>query len=314
MARKMTPSQYRNAVRRYNAQVDRANRANRKAYEDHIRKVNREIDRVNAANKRRVDTHNRQVRSDNQRRDRAIERYNQKIRAYNSAVTRDRNTYERALSRLKNQSNIRYYTVRNSAVNLAEQYNILRNERSRSDDHSDFLEFAENEATNSVGTAAALENDDGSVTGIDGSDDVSEMLSEVSADYEGRWKGALFSLSPNNPDAARHFCTSVREIFAGMMTLFAPDKDVRAADPNCDLTPNGTPSRRAKISYLMKRKGLNDPRMIGFVDADIDDVINLFGVFNKATHGKSGAFPFSQLLHIKRRAEGALVFLGAIAK
>lgn len=38
-----------------------------------------------------------------------------------------------------------------------------------------------------------------------------------------RWKGALFSLSPTNPDAAQHFCTSAREVLTSMLDIAAPD-------------------------------------------------------------------------------------------
>ncbi|MCW8143012.1 hypothetical protein NM963_04200 [Agrobacterium tumefaciens] len=62
MVRKMTPSQYnawvrqqeqkqREAIRRYNQEVDRVNRANKAAAEKAVRDYNREVDRVNQHNR-----------------------------------------------------------------------------------------------------------------------------------------------------------------------------------------------------------------------------------------------------------------------
>ena len=42
---------------------------------------------------------------------------------------------------------------------------------------------------------------------------ITNELESIDADLDSRWRGALFALSPRNPDAARDFCTSVREIF-----------------------------------------------------------------------------------------------------
>ena len=77
MVQRMTPSQYnawvrqqeqkrRDAIRQYNQEVDRINRANKAAHEKWVREANREIDRVNQHNKRVVDGHNREAGQQNQ--------------------------------------------------------------------------------------------------------------------------------------------------------------------------------------------------------------------------------------------------------
>jgi len=111
MVRRMTPSQYnawvrqqeqkqRDAIRRYNQEVDRANRANEAAYEKQVREVNREIDRVNQHNKRVVDAHNREVRQHNQKRQAAINKYNHAVRSHNAQVERERQSRLSALRAL----------------------------------------------------------------------------------------------------------------------------------------------------------------------------------------------------------------------
>ena len=91
-------------------------------------------------------------------------------------------------------------------------------------------------------------------------------------------------------------------------------RDVLEADPNCELTPNKTaPTRRAKIRYLLKQKGADSPEMLGFVEKDIDDILQLFHVFNEATHGTAGKHGFAKLQSIRQRVEGGIMFLAAVA-
>ena len=109
------------------------------------------------------------------------------------------------------------------------------------------------------------------------------ILKEISSELSDRWRGALFSLNPHNPDAARHFCTSAREIIARILDKKASDTDVASALPDCDRTRQGTPTRRAKIQYILHLKGLSQDELEAFVEIDIDNVIDLFQVFNKGT-------------------------------
>lgn len=110
------------------------------------------------------------------------------------------------------------------------------------------------------------------------------------------WNGALFALNPNNPDAARHFCTSAREMMAAILGVEAPDGAVIAANADFIPTPNGGVSRRAKIHHVLARSGNAVAEMVEFVDADIDDVITLFNDFDHGTHGTAGRFPMTELI------------------
>ena len=80
------------------------------------------------------------------------------------------------------------------------------------------------------------------------------------------------------------------------------------------MTPSGRkPTRRAKIQCQLSLKGAYTPEMIGFVDADISNVIGLFGDLNSATHGPSEKFEFANLQEIRKRIEGGIMFLTTIA-
>ena len=131
---------------------------------------------------------------------------------------------------------------------------------------------------------------------------------------DSRWKGALFSLSPRNPDASRHFCTSAREIFVQILDHFAPDDRVLSRFPGCDKTDKGHPTRRWKISYILLDSGISSDGAVDFVDEDIANVLQLFRVFNDGTHGSAGKFEFAQLRTIKERVESGILYLTTICR
>jgi hypothetical protein len=45
------------------------------------------------------------------------------------------------------------------------------------------------------------------------------------------------------------------------------------------------------------------------VDADVDNVLDLFGIVNAGTHGVAGTYDIDALTAIKRRVEDAIRFL-----
>lgn len=313
MARKVTPSQIRSMVRQQQSKLRQAvqkyERDVRQAERKWFQEVNREIDRVNQHNKRIVDNHNRRVRQHNQNQRSAVAKYNRAVKSHNTQVERDR---QRRLAALRATSSTHFTEVRTSTFSLSDQYERV-SEAAASANFSDLLQLSEREAENSAALAETLFDKAAPV--IEGNHDtgILEYLSGFSDDLCDRWRGALHALSPTNPDAARHFCTSVREIFSEILTNWADDDDVAEDDPNCERTQQGTPSRRAKIRYLLRKKGADTPEMLGFVEQDIEDILQLFPVFNKGTHGTAGAFTLTSLKALRQRVEGGIMFLAAVA-
>lgn len=180
--------------------------------------------------------------------------------------------------------------------------------------HVAWLDLAERESANSAAVANILLDEpapdelavDPRQTEIEG------QLRAISPDLDQRWRGAVFSLSPENPDAARHFCTSTREVFTQILEVTAPDDDVTASDPACDRTQTGKPTRRSKIKHVLRRKGVEVESLEEFVQADIDNIIQLFDELNSGTHGHAGRFDLRQLTAIKVRAEHGILFLASI--
>ena len=321
MVRRMTPSQFRSyarqqqnkmnqQLRRLNQEVDRVNRANKAAIKKAVRDHNREVDRVNNQNRRALNSYNQEVRRVNRHNKAAVSKYNQAVRSHNARVESQRRQRIRVL---KSSSSVSYAPVRESSINLNARYDSLPNSGDQSP-YGDLVALSEREAANSAEVAEALVSDELSEPEQIEDTGLIEYLAEFSEDMCDRWRGALYSLSPSNPDAARHFCTSAREIFTEILAHWAPDEEVLAADPTCELTPNKTgPSRRSKIRFFLAKKGADTPEMLGFVNQDIEDVLQLFHVFNEATHGVAGKHGFRKLQAIKKRVEGSIMFLASVA-
>ena len=198
-----------------------------------------------------VQRYNNEVRRSNSERKRRIDAYNRAVRSYNSRLRSNRNRLQSSLQRLSRQSvTVRFTSLHQSSLSLSTAYERLDNGSA-----DPFLsDLAERETANSVAVLNALladeeepqaDVDDLSTTRIN------DSLSGFSEDLAMRWSGAIFALNPANPDAARHFCTSTREIIAEILNTEAPDEDVLARFPNCQLTEHGTPTRRARVQYCL---------------------------------------------------------------
>lgn len=291
MPRRMTPSQIRNAIRQ-------------------------------AQNKQKqaIDKYNREVRQRNQKVKQALSNYNNEVRRYNARVRANQQKIAIELRKLQSTTTVRYQVVQTSAIALNNYYEQLNADESSIENSSygnEFLDLSERENANSLALSNVLESEIDE-SNIEPSDllhtEIDGMLQQLSPDLSNRWRGALFSLNPQNPDAARHFCISAREVFVQILDLNAPDEKVLAVNPNCDLTHNGQPTRKEKIRYLLRRCGLLTSEAVDFVDEDVNNVLALFRVFNDGTHGTSGKFGLNKLMSIKTRVEDGITYLFAISQ
>ncbi|MDP8201222.1 MAG: hypothetical protein P9M11_03695 [Candidatus Tenebribacter burtonii] len=311
MVRRVSPAEYKRLIEQQNRknkkQVDDYNRAEKKRVDDYNRKVNahnrKVTDEYNRAEKKRVDDYNRQVRQ------------------YNSAQRNKRTQLNNAIQKFNQSNKTIVYT---SSTILRESTTILEERFSHLSDYTEtnelnnsspiLIDYPVQETNNSV----QLYN---SISGFDSGEYIppSELqrtvvennLFQISDELGKRWGGAIYSLNPQNPDAARHFCTSVREIFIKLIDIKAPDENVLLYNSNCELY-EGKPNRRSKIKYLLHRKSLEFSALESFIDADIENLLGFFRTLNKGTHGSAGTFDVQQLLKIKKRAEDSIIFISAL--
>ena len=279
-------------------------------------KLRQAIDKYNSA----VRKYNQAARKNNQDRKRAIENYNSQVRRYNAAQRDRRNKLNHLISIFNQRPPQRIFTttitLRQSTETLKQKYLSLQSVtdtfQATSLDNI-LIDQPETELNNSI----ILYN---SLTGIQDGVNLPEenlqrtliedALYKISPELEKRWNGALYALNPDNPDAARHFCTSVREIYIKLLDIKAPDDIVKMLS-GCTFH-NNRPDRRSKIKYLLSQKFITISQLTEFISTDIDDLLELFNLLNAGTHGDSGKYSIQQLLKLKKRAEDAIIFMTSI--
>lgn len=291
----MTPAQAR-------AAIQKAQRDQKRAVDD----FNRAARKHNAAVKKAVSDHNREVRN-----------YNSRVRARNRKAQSQRRRVRQEMQRLSARpASAGFVTIRASTETFVRQYeaaDATLSTRTISPTGQHFLDLSSDEAANSAYLMNALEGDGAKEDDLDEEDlrspSLAQELGSFGQDLVDRWTGALFSLSPSNPDAARHFCTSAREVVISMLDTSAPDLEVLRARPSCEQTDRGTPTRRAKIAYLLDRHGVSEEEIADLINEDVENLLSLFRTFNDGTHGHAGRFTMTELTALRTRVESAVVFV-----
>lgn len=267
-----------------------------------------------AQNKRKqaINRYNQKVRAFNQNRRRAVGAYNRAVRAYNANL-RKLDQQLRKLQTVRTTTPV--MTV--SARRVYSAFARIEETRASGVAYPNHLySLAEEETARSLRVAEVIDGGDVEEPGETAAlqeTTLREELEAFSPDLTGRWEGALFSLHPQNPDAARHFCTSARECFLTALNIAAPDEIVERNLPTCERTDDGHIQRRSKLRYLLVCKNLVDETVEDFVNKDVEDILKLFRLFNDGTHGRAGRFDLNQLLAIKQRAESGIRFLHYLA-
>ena len=286
-----------------------ARRVSRSQFQSQLRQAQ-------ARQRQAVNKHNSKVR-------RAIADHNRRARTHNARVRANRARLRRELQRLSRtptRTTLRYSVYRRSVITLHESFQQMEATAEAGTWTGDdaLFEMSEGEAANSVAVLNALVAEAPHATPSDHeiaelqNTTIGDELARIDPDLDQRWRGALFALSPSNPDAGRHFCTSAREMLDKMLTRVAPDHHVFAADPNAAKTHQGSPTRRSRVEFCLSRSGSFDDSLAAFVDADFENVITLFEEFNHGTHGRAGRFNLVQLRAIKLRVEDAVRFVARI--
>lgn len=239
----------------------------------------------------------------------AINEYNRRIRQYNAQVLQNRQKIQRELRHLQSAN---YQTVHIvSAKKLQQYYEIVQSVYPKdcyvTEGQEIILDLIDKEQATALAVARILEDDSATAEDIEVAE-IGNKLQQISVDLNDRWQGAVFALNPANPDAARHFCTSAREIFTQILEIKAPDNMVFAYKPDCKKTDKGKATRREKILYLLRNLEV-DESIAQYIDQDIENIIDLFSVFNGGTHGEAGKYGYQKLLQVRKRVEQGINFL-----
>ena len=239
-----------------------------------------------------------------------INNYNRAVRQYKSNVRSNQNKIQRELNRMKftYTVNTNYYV---STKLIHDVYIKINDSYDNGYVDENIFNAIENEDANNLELSNVVLNND-EVENFDieiDKSNISAKLVKISSDLDDRWKGALFSLNPNNPEAARHFCTSTREILKVLIDDGIKDKDVVDSNPKCEKTNYGTPTRKEKIKYAMNKKGINNELIIEFTDNNIENIVSLINELSNGTHGHSNKYSLNQLKSFKKRFENSINFV-----
>lgn len=238
---------------------------------------------------------------------------NREIRKYNNRAQHNRRLIERELHSLSSHTTVQNtYTI--SLTTMQRYYatvDATYRDRVISPEQEYILDLIDQEQANGLITANVVENNE---LPDENTDDIEigDRLSSVSEELNNRWQGALWGLDRRNPDAARHFCTSIRELFTDFIEMKAPDHLVFAFNPWCKKTERGNATRREKINFMMHNKGM-DESVIDYAEADIENLVSLITMLNSGTHGPSGKYNYEMLLQVKKRVEQGIIFLCEIS-
>lgn len=274
-------------------------------------KMNQAVNKYN----NEVRRHNNQVKS-------ALNKYNQEVRRYNAQVRSNRQKLQSALNNLRSGSYSRSVITVTTGVDLYQSslgletsYETLENSFDPSSGNKRLLlDLPGQEAENSSNLYSSLVGENESKLQEPSflqKTHVEILLANHDEDLAKRWIGALFSLNPSNPDATRHFCTSVREIYDRLIEKYASDEVVFRSIPNC-VQHNNKPARKEKLKYIMLYRGMQNPNYSAFVEKDITDILDLFRNLNEGTHGHVGKLDIGQLMLLKKRVEDSIQFLTSI--
>lgn len=272
------------------------------------------VSRLKSKMRSSINKYNREVKKIERDINQKIRNYNTAVKQYNHNLRKNQAKIKSELQKFQRNSTIRIKTdYEISVINVNQCYNnlILKYNFHENDSYSVLLEKIEEENANNLEVANAILYDE-EMNNIEYSledNKLSNKLCSISKDLDDRWRGAIFSLNPANPDATRHFCTSTREIFIQIIDIMAKDDEVERAFPNCEKTKNGTVTRRDKIKFLLYNKGVNESDIEDFVHTDIENILSLLYELNGGTHGNVGKYSINQLKSIKKRVENGLNFL-----
>jgi len=144
------------------------------------------------------------------------------------------------------------------------------------------------------------------------SDPLQVQLEGMDANFGTMLKGAVQALRSDNPDKARHFSISLRELFTHVLHKLSPDDDLRKWSNNRDDYHNDRPTRRARLKYICRN--INETSFESFVEADTKTSIKFLRLFHGGTHSTRPGYSDPQLKAMLVRMKGLLSFLIEVAK
>jgi len=126
------------------------------------------------------------------------------------------------------------------------------------------------------------------------------------------WKGAKEALNSKNPDATRHFVTSLRELITHVIHKLSPDDELRAWSNSPDCYHDNRPTRRGRLLFICRK--INHDQFSDLLKKDIDALLAYVDVFQEGTHAIDSHLTKTQLDLLMLKVESTIRFLIRIWK
>jgi hypothetical protein len=117
---------------------------------------------------------------------------------------------------------------------------------------------------------------------IETDDRLQRLLLELDPELVNLWLGAKEAISSDNPDNARHFNVSLRELFTHILHRLAPDKEIKSWSTNPDDYRDGRPTRDTRLRYIYRE--VNDDSFGTLIKKFISFSLELMDFLNRSTH------------------------------
>lgn len=139
------------------------------------------------------------------------------------------------------------------------------------------------------------------------------LLREVNISFEKAYVGACESLESRNPDKARHFFASLRELWNHLLRELAPDEIVINWVPSekSHFLHKGKPTRPARLHYICRN--INNGFFVDFVDKDTKAFIEYYNIFQRV-HELDTDISNEQLQTLLLRTQSWLMYILKIWK
>jgi len=138
------------------------------------------------------------------------------------------------------------------------------------------------------------------------------QLESMSGDLPPMLRGAVRSLSSQNPERVRHFSVSMRELFTQVIHRLAPDEEIKKWSTNESDYHNGKPTRSARIHYICRE--IDRPPFDDFVRFDVKSTLELANLFQKSTHAPKPTYTEGQLQAMRVLLENSIRSLIVISR
>lgn len=138
------------------------------------------------------------------------------------------------------------------------------------------------------------------------------LLADLDPNLIEMLRGANDARKSSNPDRARHFSISARELLSHVLRLLAPDEEVRKWTKLPDHYKDGKPTRKARLLFICRT--INSNRLNRFVEKDTVALLELMDILHGGTHGLQSGLTDEQMRALDLRLEGALRFLLEIGR